>query len=142
MFNEFSRGLEPLLSFQAAMERAMERDFFGHGTPSRGTFPPISVFKSGDDHVLTAELPGAQKDAIEIEVKGDLLRIFGERKPDFARQEVSLHRHERSFGRFDRTVKLPFAIDAARVRASYENGVLSVTLPPLEADKPKKIAVS
>lgn len=141
MAYEFPRSLEPLLALQRAMERAMSEDFFGFSTTNRGSFPPVSVFKGQDEVLLTAELPGVRKEDLTLEVKNDLLRLAGERRPDYDGNEVSVHRQERSFGRFDRSVKLPFPVDPDKVRATFENGVLSVALPLAEAAKPKKIAI-
>jgi HSP20 family protein len=142
MLSDFTRSFEPLLSLQQALDQAMGRDFFGLSTTDRGTFPPVSVFKAEDEFLVTAELPGIRKESLSIEVKNDLLRLSGERKPDYDPKEVSVHRNERSFGRFDRTVRLPFAVNAEAVRAEYQDGVLSVRLPLSESVKPKKITIA
>jgi len=142
MVGEFARSWEPLLSLQNALEKAMNQDFFGFATTDRGVFPPISVFKDQDHLLLTAELPGVDKNQINIEIKNDLFRLYGERQPEVDFKEVSVHRRERTLGRFDRTLKLPFSIDTDQVVARYENGVLKVTLPLAESAKTKKVKIS
>ena len=142
MFGELSRTLDPLLTLQQALDKASGHDFFGLATTDRGAFPPVSVWKGDGDFLVTAELPGVRKDEIELEIKNDLLRLSGERRPDYDRKEVSVHRRERNFGRFDRTVKLPFAVDATAVTADFKDGVLTVRLPLTEAAKPKKITIA
>jgi len=142
MVGNFTSSWEPLLSLQNALEKAMNQDFFGFATTDRGVFPPVSVFRDQDQLLLTAELPGVDKNDIHIELKGDLFRLYGERKPSFDFKEVSIHRRERNLGKFDRTLKLPFAINADQVVAQYENGVLKVHLPLAESAKTKKVKIS
>ena len=141
MVSGLTSAFDALMGLQHALDGARDFDYFGHGTPMRGGYPTVNFFRKGEELVLTAELPGLNKDDVNIEVKGDLLRISGERKPDFSKPEVSIHRIERDFSRFDRTVKLPFIVDSTRVNAKYENGILLVNLQQAEEDKPRKITV-
>jgi HSP20 family protein len=142
MVNEFARTWEPLLSLQHALERAMNEDFFGFSTTNRGVFPGVSVFKGQEELLLTAEMPGVNKDDIHLEIKNDLFRVYGERRPDFDSKEVSTHRREREYGSFDRTLKLPFRIEAEKVVARYENGILKVNLPLAESAKTRKVQIA
>lgn len=142
MINRFSDPFEPLLSLQRALERAMNEDFFGLSTTSRGTYPPISIFKGPENFRLRVEIPGVRREDIDIEVTGDLVRISGERRPEHDTGEVSTHRRERSFGRFDRTLKLPIAVEAEHVSANYTDGILTVDLPFADSAKPKRIAIN
>jgi HSP20 family protein len=91
--------------------------------------------------MVSAEMPGVQPDDISIDVTGDALSISGERKPDKVIQEVRYHRRERAYGSFSRTIQLPFMVDTHKVEASFKDGVLVISLPRAEADKPKKIAI-
>jgi HSP20 family protein len=140
--SSFGEAFEPLLSLQRALDRAMGEDFFGLSTTNKGTFPPVSVFKSEQGLTLRAELPGVRREDIHIDVEGDLVRLSGERRPDYDRGEVSAHRRERAFGRFDRTLRLPIAVDPDKVRADYADGVLTVDLPLAESAKVKRIAIN
>lgn len=133
--------LGTLLALQDALARAQDDDFFGFGTTSRGTFPPVCVFQNEDGFVVRAEIPGVDKDKLDIEVSNDLLRISGERAVNIDRNEVSVHRMERISGRFDRMVRLPEVLDSDRVKADYREGILTIRLPQSESSKPKKIAI-
>lgn len=133
--------LDTMMSLQRAFDEARENDYFGLGTPHRGTQPHINIFKSGDTSVLTAELAGVAKDDINIEIKNNLVRISGERKVEFPK-DASVHRVERRNYTFDRTVKLGHRVDSDQVQADYKDGVLKVILPMAESEKPKAITIS
>lgn len=142
MVTYFGTPFERLLSLQDALERAMNFDYFGLSTSNRAGFPPIDVFKDGEDLVLKAEIPGVKKEDVNVEIKEEQIRIHGERKPDFQAAEVSVHRLERPYDRFDRTFTLPFRVDDRGIKAKFEDGVLTVRLPQAETDKPRKIAIN
>lgn len=134
---------ESLLSLQESMDRAMGFDLFGTSTTGRDVFPTVNMFENKDHHVIVkAEIPGVQKNSIDIEVKGDLLQIQGERKVDYQASEVNVHRMERDFVNFSRTVKLPYRPDESKVHAKYEDGILTVELQQHEKDKPHKISIN
>jgi HSP20 family protein len=96
---------------------------------------------NGDQAVVVTEIPGIEPSSVDISVVGKTLTLRGSRQPAELKEDESFHRSERWSGRFSRTVDLPFAIDANRVEAKFTKGVLSITLPRAEADKPRKIAV-
>jgi HSP20 family protein len=110
----------------------------GAGTPS---YPAINVWTNEDGVVVTAEIPGVSPDDIEISVVGDTLTLTGQRAQDELGEDGVYHRRERRYGRFNRSVRLPFPTQPDQVEAVFDKGVLSVTLPRLEADKPRKITV-
>ena len=136
-----SRTLDTLLSLQDAVDHAQHNDFFGVNTTSRGVEPSINLFEKEGDLVAFVELPGIQKEDLKLEVKGNHLRISGERRIEYGKG-VSKHRIERKEFRFDRTVKLPFTIEQDQIEANYENGLLTVTMPRAESDKPKQIVIN
>ena len=105
------------------------------------SYPAINIWTNEDGQVISAEMPGVHPDDIDIDVTGDALSISGERKPDEVAKDAYYHRRERSYGSFSRTVQLPFMVDTNKVEASFKNGVLLISLPRAEADKPKKIAI-
>ena len=105
------------------------------------SYPAINIWTNEDGQVISAEMPGVHPDDIDIDVTGDALSISGERKPDEIAKEAHYHRHERSYGLFSRTVQLPFMVDTNKVEASFKNGILMISLPRAEADKPKKITI-
>jgi HSP20 family protein len=131
-----------LLSLQNALENAMGADYYPSHTFFRGGSPTINLFQKGDDYIVTAEVPGVRKEDLSIEVKGDLVRIAGERKPDFTPQEVSVHRMEREYVKFDRTIKVPVAIDPEKVTASCEDGILTLTLGQREESRARRISIT
>ena len=141
MWSSLSSTLDTLLTLQEAMERAQRMDYFGTSTTSSGGHPPINIFEKDGDYVVITELPGVQKADLKIEVKENLLRLAGERKIVYG-DSISRHRIERIPFKFDRTVKLPFRVDANKVKAEYHDGVLAVVLPQVESDKPKQIKLN
>lgn len=129
-----------LLGLQDAMEQAMRSDWFGPRTSGRGAYPPVNVFRKGDDFVMVMEIPGVKKEDLDVEVKEEQVRIRGKKSVDYA-DEVSVHRRERLAGQFDRTLSLPSRVDPDRAEAEYRDGVLSLHLARAERDKPRNIAI-
>jgi len=130
-----------LLAVQRAMDNAMQRDWFGPLTSGRGAYPPVNVFERGHDFEIVAELPGVKKEDLDIQVKGDTVRIHGKKTVDYA-DEASVHRRERVGGEFDRTLTLPAQIDTAKVTADYRDGVLTLKLPRAESERPRSVAIN
>ena len=127
--------------FQNEMNRIFDRWGHSHSWSSLGTFPAINVWEEGDQVLVEAELPGLDLKDLEIFVTGGWqLTIKGERKP-VALEKGVWHRQERSYGSFIRSLTLPIAVDADKVEARFENGVLKVTLAKHESAKPRKITV-
>jgi HSP20 family protein len=130
-----------LLGLQRAMESAMGSDWFGSRTSGSGAFPLLNVFTDGDGFVVEAELPGVKKEHLEVQVRGDILRIQGT-KTVAHDEKASIHRRERAAGQFDRTVTLPDEIDAAKVSAEFRDGVLRLRLPRAESAKPRTVTIN
>jgi HSP20 family protein len=110
-------------------------------TEELGWMPGVEVYEKADKFVVRAELPGMKKEEIDVSVVGDTLTISGERKAESEVKDEDYYRCELCYGKFSRSVGLPTAVNAAKVDASYENGILEITLPKVEAAKPKKVAV-
>lgn len=104
-------------------------------------FPAINVWENGESASITAELPGVTPDSIDISVLGKTLTIKGSLEPEELKDGVKYHRQERNEGEFSRSIELPFRVESGKVGASFTKGVLRVTLPRAEEDKPKKITV-
>ncbi len=107
-----------------------------------GWSPVLDVHDSANEFVVTVELPGMKKDEIGITLHDGVLSISGERKLEREKKDGETFRSERSFGKFQRNVTLPAAVDGTKVSATYKDGILTVTLPKAEEAKPKQIAVS
>ena len=106
-----------------------------------GWTPALDIYEDKDKYVAKAELPGMRKEDIDVSLEGNTLTISGERKQEEEKKEGDTYRSERYFGRFQRTVTLPAAVDANKIQAIYKDGVLTVTVPKTEEAKPKQIEV-
>lgn len=107
-----------------------------------GFAPDLDVNETGQGLELTAELPGMAEEDIDLRLEGDLLTLSGEKRDQREKTEGGRHMSERSFGRFQRSFRLPFAPDAGQVRAHFEKGVLHVTLPrPAQAQGSGRIPI-
>jgi HSP20 family protein len=122
---------------QGEMNRVMG-SFAPRGT---GSFPPLNMWANEEHVVLTAELPGVDPDSLDISVVGDTVTLSGSRDLDASGDEARYHRHERWHGTFNRTLQLPFRIDAGKVDAQFAKGVLKVMLPRAEEDRPRRISI-
>ena len=106
-----------------------------------GWTPALDLYEEKDNFVVKAELPGMKREEIQVSLHEGSLSISGERKSEEKHKSAEVHRTERFFGRFLRTVTLPGAVAADKVKAQYRDGVLTVTLPKTEESKPKQIDV-
>ena len=141
MITAFADPFDALLNLQRELEARMTTDWLQDRTTSRGPFPPINVFQQGDDILAIIELPGIDKNGLQIEAKGNTIRISGKKSVNYP-ERVSVHRRERMFGEFDRTLTLPVGVDPDRVKAEYRDGILALFLPRAESDKPRTIKIS
>lgn len=123
------------------LQNEMGRLFAGERLLFGGKYPAINVWAGENDMIVTSEIPGIDPKEIDISVKGDTLTVSGSRTPEETKEGEVYHRRERGHGRFSRTIQLPFKVDAGKVGAKYEKGVLSIKLPRAEEDKPKKISI-
>jgi len=123
------------------LQREMNRLFSGATELYAHDFPAVNVWRGQDGAVVTAELPGIDPARLDISVAGDSLTLTGIRELEPLKEGENYHRQERTYGRFTRTLQLPFQVNAAKVEAKYEKGVLQITLPRVEEEKPKKIAI-
>ena len=107
-----------------------------------GWSPALDLYESGDHFVAVVELPGMRKDAIDISLHDGALTISGERKRESNNNGETAQRTERYVGTFRRSFALPTRVDPSKVSATYQDGILKVTLPKAEEAKPKQIQVS
>lgn len=132
---------ETLLNLQQALDAFRESDWLESSPSGTGPFPPVNVFRKGDDFVIVAELPGIKKSGLDIQVKDNVTRIAGTKTVGYG-DKSSLHRRERAAGRFDRAFTIPVRIDADRVKAEYHDGILALYLPRADEDKPRSIKIA
>jgi HSP20 family protein len=137
----YADPFETLFAFQRALENRLASDWLGTTTASMGAYPPVNVFQQGDDVVAIVELPGINKEDLNIQAKENTIRIAGSKAIEYP-QNVSLHRRERLSGVFDRTLVVPMQIDPDRIKAEYNDGLLALFIPRAEWDKPRNIEIS
>jgi HSP20 family protein len=144
-------GGDPFLSLHREMNRLFDDAFRGApATAGQGSGAGnfvnalMNVSETDNEIRITAELPGVTEEDIDVSLDDDVLTIRGEKK--FERTEggekESFHFVERSYGTFQRAIRLPFPINPDQVKASFENGVLTVTLPKTaQAERTRRIQV-
>jgi HSP20 family protein len=137
--SEFPRlGFDPFLELRR-LQSEMNRVFSGF-SPAFRDFPPVNIWLGDNSVVVTSELPGVTTNDVTLNLQDDVLTLEGTRRPA-EEQGVNWQRRERAYGTFSRAVQLPFRVDANKVRAHFNNGILEVELERLEADRPKKIEI-
>lgn len=141
MLATFADPFDALFNLQRALEGRLMSDWLGDQTASEGPFPPINVFQQQDDILAIIELPGVDKDSLQIQAKENTIRIAGKKAVSYP-EDASVHRRERTFGEFDRTLSLPVQLDPDRIKAEYRDGILALHLPRSERDKPRAIKIS
>ncbi len=127
----------------AAMQRAVDSVIGGDllGTRITGSaYPPLRVHNDGEDFVVVAELPGVRREDLDVEVRGDTLRIKGKKAIAYEGR-ASANQGEPQAEEFDRTLTLPVQLDAAKVAAEYRDGVLTVRLPRAESERPRSVEI-
>lgn len=132
---------ETLFDLQQALDTFRQSRWLEASPSGGGPYPPINVFRKGDDVLIIAEVPGISKSNLDVQVQGNTVRIAGTKAIEYSKG-ASLHRRERLAGRFDRTVTLPVEIDSDRVKAECRDGILALFLARAERDKPKSITIS
>jgi len=103
--------------------------------------PAVDVHETETGYELEADLPGMNKEDIDVSLVDGILKIKGARKNEKETKEKGYHRVERSYGEFERTFQLPDSVNAEAVKAEFNKGVLHITLPKREEAKPKQIQV-
>lgn len=140
----FSRmTLNPVWRSLHDMQHEVNRVFdrWGHHPFGIGEFPPLNLSEENDTLFLEAELPGLELTDLEIFVTNrNQLTLRGERKAPAVEKGVA-HRQERGFGKFERSLTLPYAVNEEAVEAQFENGVLRIRMPKHETAKARKIAI-
>lgn len=129
------------------LRREMERLCTGFGVDAAhlpfappAAFPALTIWDAGDAVCVEAELPGFNRDDLEVYAVANELTIKGRRTPSDDEKRV-YHRQERAVGEFTRVVTLPVEVNAERVEATLKDGVLTLCLPKVQALMPRKIAV-
>jgi HSP20 family protein len=128
-------------SLQSEVNRLFDAFFGGTEANRRRWVPAMDLVETDEHLVLRADLPGLNRDDVNIEIKDGVLTISGERKSEHTERSEGFHRVERAFGSFSRSLSLPDGVDADKVRAEFENGVLQIKIPKPEETKPHRVAI-
>ena len=118
----------------------IERTVEGFFNPDINSYPLLNSYIKDDKLLIVAELPGVKAEDLEISISDDLLTIKGKREDEGIDEDAYIRR-ERSYGEFERKIKLPFRVDEKKVEATLRDGILKLSLEEKEEDKPKKISV-
>jgi HSP20 family protein len=135
---------DQLMNLRKELNRLVDTPFPDWDRPTEffnGWVPPLDLFEDKDSLVARVELPGMKKEDIDISLHEGVLTISGERKETTDSEAGEVHRSERLHGRFSRSLALPKPVVAEKAKASYKNGILTVTLAKTEESKPKQIEV-
>jgi len=135
-----------VLSMQKEINRMFDK-FFRSDVADGGSFfpapwsPAADVAEHDDKYVVSVELPGVNKEDVNITMQDNVLVIRGEKKQEKETKESDYRRFERSYGSFQRTFALPISVKTENIDAAYKDGILTVTLPKAEEAKPRQIDV-
>jgi HSP20 family protein len=133
-----------LRSLQDEVNRVFSSSFnrSGDNEMMRGAWSPsVDIYENKDQIVLEAELPGMRPENVDISIENNVLTIHGERKFEKKDEQDNFHRVERSYGSFTRSFTLPPTVTSDNVDASFDNGVLKLTLAKREEAKPRRIEI-
>ena len=103
--------------------------------------PRIDVYEKGDNIIVDAEIPGLNKEDIEVTVENQTLNVRGEKKESKETKREGFYHSERFYGNFHRAVTLPAPVDVSKIEATYKDGVLTVTMPKAAEARAKHIAI-
>jgi len=137
----YNDPFEALFALQRALDARHDSDWMGESTASIGSYPPMNIFQKGDDFVAIVELPGVNKNDLQVEAKENTIRIFGNKAINYEKV-ASVHRRERLSGVFDRTLSIPVQINPDSIRAECRDGILSLFIPRAESEKPRTIKIT
>ena len=140
------RPFRDLVSIQDEMNRLFD-DFFGRPITRREWTekvwsPCVDMSETKDNIIINAEIPGMNKEDVKVSVQDNALTLSGERKQEKEEKNADYHRIEGSYGSFSRSFTLPTPVQPDKVKATYKDGILKITLPKTEEVKPKEVPIS
>ena len=127
--------------FSQEFDRLFGSLFDNGGRHAQRWVPAMDLVEADDHFVLKADLPGLAEDDVAIEVQDNVLTISGSREAEHERKEKGWYRLERSYGSFSRSLTLPDGVDAEKVEAHFDRGVLEIRVPKPEERKPRRISI-
>jgi HSP20 family protein len=138
------RPFRELGSFSKDVDKIWDRFFSDKllgRMPTEEWFPTVDISETKDKLLIKAELPGLDAKDVDVTMSGDILTIKGEKKKEEEQKDEHYYSCERYTGSFQRSFRLPVNIKADKIEASFEKGVLRITLPKTEEAKKKKIEI-
>ncbi len=141
------RPLSPALDRMFSLNRELDRAFGEAlaGTGSRVWHPATDVIEQANDYLITLELPGVRPDAAEVVFEQNTLTVRGTKSPTVQPTEdteLRIYTAERVSGAFERSFRLPEFVDGNGIQATFDNGVLSISIPKKPASQPRKIQIN
>ena len=136
----FGDPFDALSSLQQTLDSFRSSSWLASGPSGGGSYPPMNVFRKGDDFIIITEVPGVKKSDLQVQVKGNTIRLSGSKSVTYP-DKAGVHRRERLSGRFDRAMTLPVEINADGVKAECRDGIMALYLPRAERDKPRLVQV-
>lgn len=131
-----------IADFERQVERVFSNMFPSLTQSQQSTVPALNIVEDGDQTVIVAEMPGAQKEDVKLAVEKDVLTIHANRRSNTLPEKATWLRNEIRTGDFSRSVRLPKGIDAEKISAELSNGILKISLPKAEAVKPREIRIN
>ncbi|GIW22842.1 MAG: heat-shock protein Hsp20 [Candidatus Sericytochromatia bacterium] len=137
MFFDFESAFRELENLRNEIDNIFNRSNYYRYS----TFPLVNMYENNDSLQLVAELPGVNKDDINITLNNDILTLSGKREEKKYAEKVETLRNERSFGNFEKSFRLPVLVKKDEITANFADGLLTINLPKAEEAKPKKITI-
>ena len=134
----------PFQEIQSEMNRLFDTFRGRPAAPEMGGrfwMPTVDAWETNDDLILSFDVPGVPEKEISLSITGDVLTLKGERRAHERVNGDSYFHGERTFGRFERSIRLPVPVEAEGVQATYRDGVLEVRLPKAESSRPREIRI-
>lgn len=144
--HELDRCPSDFFGIQLEINRVFD-NFFRGGVQADENFvtsywtPAVDIAEQENEYIVKMELPGVNKDDVKLSLESNILTIKGEKKQEKEEKDKNLHRLERSYGSFQRSFALPTTVKSDKIDAVFKDGVLSISLPKAEEEKPKQIEV-
>ena len=134
IYNRMDRMFDDFFGGRPAILRAETKDW--------DWSPPVDISESGSHVEIRAEVPGLSQDDVSVSVTENVLTFKGEKKQESEGKDETAHRVERAYGRFHRSFTLPKSLQTDGAKASFKDGVLTLSIPKVEQPKPKEIQIS
>lgn len=133
-----------MISLREAIDRLFEESFVRPRAwleAERVMSVPLDIYEEGDDLIVKATVPGVRPEDLNVQIQNNILTISGETKEERERKEANYHLREHRYGRFERSVTLPYAVQVDKAEAAFEHGVLRLRLPKAEEVRGRRIEV-